>query len=293
MTVAILEALEFAIRPRTVPCTRSHRRGPRASTRGWDGATAYFADALTYLDQAKFDFEELLPSGDRVTAFGWWSGRFKETGNEFNVRFVHFWHIQDGKVGRAEGTVKRETPWPGGGELGRDFYRTLDPVVSLIAAAMVTERLILGGGVFQVTQRDLIALAKEIASLDLMSGGRVVVGVGAGWNREEVRNHGTAPRMRMSVLREHVLAMKALWTREEAEFHGDFVSFDPVLSWPEPVQRPHPTIMVGGNPSGRRRAGPGLRRRLGAHLAADDAGGRDRPREPGRRLPATRRGEGP
>lgn len=143
--------------------------------------------------------------------------------------------------------VKRETPWPGGGELGRDLYRTLDPVVVLTAAAVVTERLILGGGVFQVTQRDPITLAKEIASLDLLSGGRVIVGVGAGWNREEVRNHGTDPKTRMALLRERVLAMKALWTQEEAEFHGDFVSFDPVFSWPKPVQRPHPTIMVGGN----------------------------------------------
>ncbi|MDJ1130685.1 LLM class F420-dependent oxidoreductase [Streptomyces iconiensis] len=143
--------------------------------------------------------------------------------------------------------VKRETPWPGGGELGRDLYRTLDPFVVLTAAAAVTERLLVGGGVFQVTQRDPLTLAKEIASLDLVSGGRAVAGVGAGWNREEIRNHGVEPRTRMALLRERVLAMKALWTQEQAEFHGDFVSFDPVFSWPKPVQRPHPPVMVGGN----------------------------------------------
>ncbi|MGW3495202.1 LLM class F420-dependent oxidoreductase [Streptomyces sp. NPDC001020] len=143
--------------------------------------------------------------------------------------------------------VRRETPWPGGGELRRELYRTLDPFVVLTAAAVVTERLVLGGGVFQVTQRDPLTLAKEIASLDRVSGGRVVAGVGAGWNREEIRNHGTDPRTRMDLMRERVLAMKELWTREEAEFHGDFVSFDPVFSWPKPVRRPHPPVMVGGN----------------------------------------------
>ncbi|OEJ27970.1 LLM class F420-dependent oxidoreductase [Streptomyces agglomeratus] len=143
--------------------------------------------------------------------------------------------------------VKRETPWPGGGDLARDMYRTLDPMVVLTAAAVVTERLLLGAGVFQVTQRDPIVLAKEIASLDRVSGGRTVVGVGAGWNREEIRNHGTDPKTRMALLRERVLAMKALWTEEKAEFHGDFVDFDPVFSWPKPVQAPHPPVMVGGN----------------------------------------------
>ncbi|MFE7384452.1 LLM class F420-dependent oxidoreductase [Streptomyces zhihengii] len=143
--------------------------------------------------------------------------------------------------------VKRETPWPGGGEPMRELYRTIDPFVALTAAAVVTERLLLGGGVFQVTQRDPLTLAKEIASLDLISGGRAVAGVGAGWNREEIRNHGTEPRTRMALMRERVLAMKALWTEEQAEFHGEFVSFDPVYSWPKPVQRPHPPVMVGGN----------------------------------------------
>lgn len=143
--------------------------------------------------------------------------------------------------------VKRETPWPGGGELDDVFYRTFDPLVALTAAAVVTERLLLGTGVVQVTQRDPIVLAKAIATLDRVSGGRVISGVGAGWNREEVRNHGTDPRTRMAVLRERVLAMKALWTQEKAEFHGDFVSFDPVFSWPKPVQEPHPPIIVSGN----------------------------------------------
>jgi probable F420-dependent oxidoreductase len=143
--------------------------------------------------------------------------------------------------------VKRETPWPGGGDLDRVFYRTYDPLIVLTAAAVATERLLVGTGVAQVTQRDPIVLAKEIASLDRVSRGRVIAGVGAGWNREEVRNHGTEPKIRMAVLRERVLAMKELWTQEEAEFHGDHVAFDPVFSWPKPLQSPHPPIMVGGN----------------------------------------------
>lgn len=143
--------------------------------------------------------------------------------------------------------VKRETPWPGGGELDPVFYRTFDPIVALTAAAAVTQRLMVCTGVVQVTQRDPIILAKEIATLDHVSGGRVVAGVGAGWNREEVRNHGTDPRVRMAVLRERVAAMRTLWTQEQAEFHGEFVDFDPVFCWPKPVQRPHPPIMVGGN----------------------------------------------
>ncbi|MFD0904232.1 LLM class F420-dependent oxidoreductase [Actinomadura sediminis] len=142
--------------------------------------------------------------------------------------------------------VKRETPWPGGAELPRMYYRTLDPFVVLAAAASVTERLRLGTGIALVVQRDPIILAKEVASLDLISGGRAVLGVGAGWNREEMRNHGTEPKTRMRLLRERVLAVKELWTSEEAEFHGEFVDFDPVFSYPKPVQDPHPPVLIGG-----------------------------------------------
>lgn len=143
--------------------------------------------------------------------------------------------------------VKRETPWPGGAELPRHYYRTLDPFVALTAAASATERLRVGTGIALVIQRDPILLAKEVASLDLVSGGRAVLGVGAGWNREEMRNHGTDPKTRMRLLRERVLAVKELWTKDEAEFHGEFVDFDPVFSYPKPVQDPHPPVLVGGS----------------------------------------------
>ncbi|MFC5754256.1 LLM class F420-dependent oxidoreductase [Actinomadura rugatobispora] len=142
--------------------------------------------------------------------------------------------------------VKRESRWPGGADLPRWYYRTLDPLVTLTAAAVATERLEVGTGIALVVQRDPIVLAKEIASLDLVSGGRAVLGVGAGWNREEMRNHGTDPRTRMRLLAERVRAIKTLWTQEEAEFHGEFVDFDPVHLYPKPVQDPHPPVLVGG-----------------------------------------------
>ncbi|KAB2372968.1 LLM class F420-dependent oxidoreductase [Actinomadura montaniterrae] len=143
--------------------------------------------------------------------------------------------------------VKRETPWPGGAELPRHYYRTLDPFVTLTAAAAATGRLRVGTGIALIVQRDPIVLANEVASLDLVSGGRAVLGVGAGWNREEMRNHGTDPTTRMRLLRERVLAVKELWTKVEAEFHGEFVDFDPVFSYPKPVQDPHPPVLVGGS----------------------------------------------
>lgn len=143
--------------------------------------------------------------------------------------------------------VKRESPYPEGGEMPRKYYRTLDPFVTLTAVAGATERLVLGTGILLLIQRDPIITGKEVASLDLVSGGRVVVGVGAGWNHEEMRDHGTDPKTRMALLRERVLAMREIWTKEQAEFHGDFVDFDPIFSWPKPVQRPHPPIFVGGN----------------------------------------------
>jgi probable F420-dependent oxidoreductase len=143
--------------------------------------------------------------------------------------------------------VDRTSPWPGGAELPRWYYRTLDPFVTLAAAATATERLRVGTGIALVIQRDPIILAKEVASLDRISGGRAVLGVGAGWNREEMRNHGTDPRTRMALLRERVLAVKELWTKDEAAFHGEFVDFDPVFSYPKPVQDPHPPVLVGGS----------------------------------------------
>jgi probable F420-dependent oxidoreductase len=119
-------------------------------------------------------------------------------------------------------------------------------MVALSTAAAVTDRLLLGTGIALVGQRDPIITAKELASLDLVSGGRAVFGIGIGWNREEMRNHGPDPRTRGRLVNERIRAIRELWTRDEAEFHGEFVDFDPVYSWPKPVQRPHPPIYVGG-----------------------------------------------
>lgn len=142
--------------------------------------------------------------------------------------------------------ASRETPYPGGGDLPRKYYRTLDPFVSLSAAAAVTDKLLLGTGIALVIERDPITTANEVASLDQVSGGRAVFGVGAGWNREEMRNHGTDPTVRGAVMDERVRAVRAIWTEEQAEFHGKHVDFDPIYSWPKPVQQPHPPIYVGG-----------------------------------------------
>ncbi|MFG2191947.1 LLM class F420-dependent oxidoreductase [Streptomyces sp. NPDC048639] len=142
--------------------------------------------------------------------------------------------------------VERRSPYPGGGELPERYYRTLDPFVALSAMATVTERLLLGTGVALLVERDPIVTAKEVASLDLISEGRAVFGVGVGWNREEMENHGTDPATRGRLVDERLGAMRELWTKDRAEFHGDFVDFDPVYSWPKPVRRPHPPVYVGG-----------------------------------------------
>ncbi|MFC9253442.1 LLM class F420-dependent oxidoreductase [Amycolatopsis thailandensis] len=142
--------------------------------------------------------------------------------------------------------VSRETPYPGGGELPRVYYRTLDPFVALTAAAGATSNLLLGTGVALLQQRDVIHTAKEVASLDLVSRGRFVFGVGVGWNREEMRNHGTDPRTRGALVDEQLAALKEIWTKDEAEFHGKHVDFDPIFAWPKPVQKPHPPIYIGG-----------------------------------------------
>jgi probable F420-dependent oxidoreductase len=142
--------------------------------------------------------------------------------------------------------VSRDTPYPGGGELPREYSHILDPFVALGAAAAVTERLKLGTGVCLVIERDPIVTAKEVATLDLISGGRVLFGVGAGWNIEEMRNHGTDPSTRFRRMRESVEAMKQIWTQDEAEYHGKLIDFDPIWMWPKPVQKPHPPVLVGG-----------------------------------------------
>jgi probable F420-dependent oxidoreductase len=143
--------------------------------------------------------------------------------------------------------ASRATPYPAGGDLPSMYWRTLDPFVALTAAAMATTELRLGTGICLVIERDPIVTAKEVASLDLLSGGRVEFGVGAGWNREEMRNHGTDPRARMAVMAERVEAIKAIWTESEASYAGEHVSFDRIWSWPKPVQDPHPRVWVGGN----------------------------------------------
>jgi probable F420-dependent oxidoreductase len=139
------------------------------------------------------------------------------------------------------------SPWYGGPELPRHYSHSLDPFIALAAAAAATSGLRLGTGISLVAQHDPITLAKEIATLDQISGGRFLFGIGAGWNREEVANHGVDPRFRWRVLREKVLAMKAIWTQDEAEYHGRYVDFDPIWSWPKPSQEPHPPIIMGGD----------------------------------------------
>jgi len=151
--------------------------------------------------------------------------------------------------------VSRRTPWPGGGDLPRMYRETLDPFVALSAAAAVTSRIKLGTGICLVIQRDPIHTAKQVASLDQISDGRFLFGVGGGWNAEEMENHGTRLEGRFALMRERIEAMKAIWTREQAEYHGKRVDFDPIYQWPKPVQKPHPPIHVGGGfPGAARRA---------------------------------------
>jgi probable F420-dependent oxidoreductase len=142
--------------------------------------------------------------------------------------------------------VSRKTPFPAGGELPKRYIHTHDPFVALSFAAAATKRLKLGTGICLIPQRDPIATAKSVASLDALSGGRFVFGIGGGWNRDELEQHGVKFEDRFKVLRERVLAMKALWTEDEAEFHGQFVKLDKSWCYPKPKQRPHPPILHGG-----------------------------------------------
>ncbi len=133
------------------------------------------------------------------------------------------------------------------GELPRKYSHTYDLFVALTAAAEATSRLRVGSGICLVVERDPIVTAKEVASVDQISAGRFDFGVGAGWNREEMRNHGTDPRTRMRLMAERIEAMKAIWTQDEASYEGEFVRFERIWSWPKPAQRPHPPVLVGGN----------------------------------------------
>jgi probable F420-dependent oxidoreductase len=143
--------------------------------------------------------------------------------------------------------ASRESQWPGGGELPRKYSHTHDLFVALTAAAEATTRLRVGSGICLVVERDPIVTAKAVASIDQLSGGRFEFGVGAGWNLEEMVNHGTDPRTRMRLMHDRVEAMKAIWTQDEATYRGDLVSFERIWSWPKPAQRPHPPVLVGGN----------------------------------------------
>ena len=142
--------------------------------------------------------------------------------------------------------ASRRSPWRGGGELPREYSHTLDPFVSLAAAAAVTSTLRLGTGICLVTERDPIVTAKAVASLDLVSGGRFDFGIGAGWNAEEMEHHDTRFETRFRVMEDRVKAMQALWAADEASYEGEFTSFEPSWSWPKPVQKPHPPILLGG-----------------------------------------------
>jgi probable F420-dependent oxidoreductase len=143
--------------------------------------------------------------------------------------------------------ASRQSPYPAGGELPPEYSRTYDPFVALTAATSATQRLRVGTGICLVIERDPIITAKEVASLDRLSGGRLLFGVGAGWNVEEMANHGTDASRRFGVMRERIEAMKAIWSQEEASYHGRYVNFERVWCWPKPLQRPHPPILVGGN----------------------------------------------
>ncbi|MGO9926297.1 MAG: LLM class F420-dependent oxidoreductase [Mycobacterium sp.] len=149
--------------------------------------------------------------------------------------------------------VNTKTPYPMGGPIPRKYYRTLDPFVALTAAAAATETLVLGTGIALVPQRDPILTAKEVTSLDLVSRGRFRFGVGVGWLREEIANHGVDPAVRGRVVEERLRAMIAIWTQEKAEFHGDFVNFDPIYSWPKPLTKPYPPLYLGGGPASFKR----------------------------------------
>jgi probable F420-dependent oxidoreductase len=176
-----------------------------------------------------------FPTDDAVTP-GAFARLVEERGHR-SLFFAEHTHIP----------ASRDTPYPGGGELPRKYTHTYDLFVALTAAAAATSSLRIGSGICLVVERDPIITAKEVASLDHLSGGRFEFGVGGGWNREEMRNHGTDPRTRMRLMQERIEAMKAIWTEDDASYHGEFVHFDRIWSYPKPAQRPHPPILVGGN----------------------------------------------
>jgi probable F420-dependent oxidoreductase len=190
--------------------------------------------------------------------------------------------------------LTRLTPYPAGGELPKKYYDVMDPFVVLGAAAAVTSRLKLATGICLVPQRDPIQTAKSVATIDQLSQGRFLFGVGAGWNADEMADHGTDFKNRSEVLAERIAAMRAIWTQKKPEFSGKFVRFGPMMTWPKPVQKPHPPVLVGGGmPYGARRAlafGEGWMphaRRPSYHLLGVLARFREMEKAAGRSLPIT------
>ena len=188
--------------------------------------------------------------------------------------------------------ASRRSPWPGGADLPKEYWHTYDPFLALTAAATVTKNLKLGTGICLMIERDPIITAKEVASLDMLSEGRFMFGIGGGWNAEEMGNHGTDFRRRWRLLRERILAMKEIWANDEAEFHGEFVDFDKIWSYPKPMQKPNPPIIMGGDGpttfdrvieycdgwmpiSGRRSQGPSLAEKIAILRRQAEEAGRD------------------
>ena len=155
--------------------------------------------------------------------------------------FESFWAPEHSHI-----PTSRLSPWGGGPELPKRYYDVIDPFVGLATAAMTTKTLKLATGVCLIIQRDPIQLAKEVATLDYLSGGRFIFGIGAGWNREEMADHGTDPKTRISLMAERVAMLKTIWTETKQEFKGACQSFEPMMTWPKPTQKPHPPILVGG-----------------------------------------------
>ena len=151
--------------------------------------------------------------------------------------------------------LSRKTPLPSGGELSRQYYDVMDPFVTLTAAAAVTNTIKIGTGVCLVIQRDTIQTAKLVASIDQVSGGRFLFGIGGGWNQDEMEDHGTVYATRFKLMREQIEAMQKIWTESKPEYHGELVNFDQMMTWPKPVQKPHPPVILGGMfPHAARRA---------------------------------------
>ncbi|TMD33270.1 MAG: LLM class F420-dependent oxidoreductase [Chloroflexi bacterium] len=154
--------------------------------------------------------------------------------------------------------ISRQSPWPSGGELPKHYWHTLDPFVALTAAALASKNLKIATGICLVVERDPIHTAKQVASLDHLSDGRFLFGIGAGWNKEEMADHGTDFHTRWTLLRERVEAMKAIWTKDASEYHGKMIDFGPMWCWPKPIQKPHPPVILGGS-------GPGILKRVVAY----------------------------